>query len=547
MSGQLRVVLAQLNFTVGDIANNQRRIVDAIVHARDVARADLIVFPELAICGYPAEDLLLRDDFIAACAESLAAISAHCHGISVIVSYPQRQRRLLYNAAVLLQDGAVQQSYHKQCLPNYGVFDEQRYFAAGQTACVFNINGIAIGLLICEDLWHPQPIAATVAAGATLIISLHASPFDQAKPALRLHTIQQRARAHHVPIVYVHHVGGQDELVFDGGSMVIDKRGTLRHLSPHFSSHLATVDIDMAHDTIAGSVAPTPSDNALLYNALCCGTHDYVQKNGFHNVLLGLSGGLDSALTLAVAVDALGAAQVEAIMLPSRYTSAVSLEDAATLAATLGVKYRVLSIEPIFHVLLQSLDASLQQPLHSITTQNLQARCRMLLLMALSNQTGSLLLNTSNKSEVAVGYSTLYGDMSGAFAVLKDVYKTQVIALAHYRNGTSNVIPERTLTRPPSAELAEAQLDTDNLPTYAELDAILERYIEHDQSVDTIVAAGFAAHSVAQVIALVQRSEYKRHQAPPGVRVSRRAFGKDRRYPITSGFVHNSPKRVDGG
>ena len=538
MNRTLRVALAQLNLTVGNISNNQQLITEAIAHARDNLAAELVVFPELAISGYPPEDLLLRNDYLAQCHTAMMQIVNQCTGIAVLLGYPQQLDERCYNAAVLIQEQRIQASYAKQRLPNYGVFDEKRYFSAGDKHCVVEINGIAVGILICEDLWYPQPIEDAVSHGAEIIVSMHASPFHKHKAALRMQTIQQRAREQQTPIVYVHNVGGQDELIFDGGSMVLDKQGETCHLAPPFQSTIDCVNIDLTQGTVDGNIHPLIERYDLLYQALCAGTHDYVQKNGFEGVLIGLSGGIDSALALTIAVDALGADNVEAVMMPSRYTSDMSLEDAETLAKNLSVNYRVISIEASLQTLLDQLSDHLQQTPNEITQQNLQARCRAVLLMALSNQLGKLVLSTSNKSESAVGYSTLYGDMVGAFSILKDIYKTDVFALAKHRNLATEVIPERIISRAPSAELAEAQQDSDSLPPYDVLDPIIERYVERDESIATIVAAGFDNETVQWVVHMIKCNEYKRRQSPPGIRVTPRAFGKDRRYPITSGFEH---------
>lgn len=535
----LRLVLAQINPLVGDVDGNAARIIAAAERARDEFRADAVLFPELCLTGYPPEDLLLRPGLHVRVLRALEEVKRRVTGITLILGLPQQAAGGLFNAAVVLRDGQLLGRYHKQHLPNYSVFDEKRYFAAGGEPCVVAINGVTVGITICEDVWHPGPVAQAVAAGARLILNLNASPFHIDKGYEREEVVRARIEETGVPLAYVNQVGGQDELVFDGASFVMDARGEVVLRAPAWQEGLWLATFEVGEEVVRvlpAVVAPVQSLEASVYGALVCGVRDYIEKNGFRGVVLGLSGGIDSALTLAVAVDAIGAARVEAVMMPSRYTAAISLEDAAAEARILGVDYRVISIEPLFNAFLTSLREEFAGTAPDTTEENLQARCRGVLLMAISNKKRKIVLTTGNKSEMAVGYATLYGDMAGGFDVLKDVPKTLVFRLAQYRNSISPVIPQRVIDRPPSAELAPAQKDTDSLPPYEILDAILERYVERDQCLEEIVAAGYDESTVRRVIRLVDRNEYKRRQAAPGVRITRRAFGRDRRYPITSGF-----------
>lgn len=520
----VRIVLAQLNFLVGDIPGNTQKIINAITHARETLKAQAIVFPELALTGYPPEDLLFRDDFHSQVTQGLLAIAKHTQGLTVIVGHPYYIDHKIYNAAAIFQENTIAHHYYKQCLPNYGVFDEQRYFSPGKSPCVISIEGISIGIVICEDLWHEDPLAQAKKAGAKLIISLNASPFEIDKQAERQRILHLRTTETQLPILYVNHVGTQDDVIFDGGSMAIDPQGQITAQAPFFEEAFLTVNVPLVDTSLRSFVHPTKTE--LLYQALVMGVLDYVEKNRFPGVLLGLSGGIDSALTLAIAVDALGADKVEAVMMPSQHTSDLSLKLAENQVKELGVHYRVLPIESIY----QSFMETLSHP-KGLTAENLQSRCRGTLLMALSNQTGYLVLTTGNKSELAVGYCTLYGDTAGGFAVLKDVWKTQVFELARYRG-----LPLEIINRPPTAELSPNQKDEDSLPPYSILDQILRKYVERDESLADIVAAGFSQEQVEHVIKLVNRSEYKRRQYPPGVKVSSRAFMRERRYPITSGY-----------
>ena len=536
MSQSLVIALAQQNFLVGDIAGNAQRIADLSRQAHHQG-AELIVFSELALTGYPPEDLLLRPSLQQRVEQGLALIAEASQDIAIAVGFPWREKGQLYNCAGVWHRGECLGRYAKQCLPNYQVFDERRYFTAGDTPCVIDWQGHKLALTICEDIWHEQPAAQAAAAGAELILNLNASPFHQGKHSERVNLLAGHARRHNLSLLYVNQVGGQDELVFDGASFAVSASGERVVQMPAYEECVALVRWqDRSLSAISESVTAHEDTLGSLYQALVCGVRDYVEKNRFPGVLLGLSGGIDSALTLAIAVDALGPERVKAIMMPFAYTSDMSKEDAAQQAQVMGVEYRSISIEPMYSAFMQQLAGEFAGLSADTTEQNLQARCRGVLLMALSNKTGAMVLTTSNKSESAVGYSTLYGDMAGGYCALKDVYKMQVFALAQYRNRISPVIPARVLERPPSAELAPDQKDEDNLPPYAVLDAILERYIEQDKSAEAIIAEGFAREDVLRVLRLVDINEYKRRQAPIGVRVSQRGFGRDRRYPVVNGW-----------
>ncbi len=535
----LRIAMAQLNMLVGDIEGNAARVIAAAEQARDELKADLVVFPELTLTGYPPEDLLLRPRLLTRTLAALESINQKVRGIEIILGHPHAATGGLFNAASLLRDGKVVATYHKQHLPNYSVFDEKRYFAPGSEACVVAIKGVPVGLTICEDIWQPGSVAQACVAGARLIVNINASPFHINKGNEREETVRARIAEGGVPVLYVNLLGGQDELVFDGGSFVMDSQGKVTQQAPAFAEGLFLSEFQIDGDSVTpltGEMVAPLSVEASVYQALVLGVRDYVRKNGFKGAILGLSGGVDSALTLAIAVDALGADQVEAVMMPSRYTADMSLDDAREEAEILGVDYRVIPIEPAFNVFLESLKEEFAGREVDTTEENIQARCRGILLMAISNKKGKMVLTTGNKSEMAVGYATLYGDMAGGFDALKDVPKTLVFRLSRYRNTISPVIPERVITRPPSAELAADQQDSDSLPDYEVLDAILEMYVERDLCREEIVAAGYDEATVRRVIRLVDLNEYKRRQAAPGVRITRRAFGRDRRYPITSGF-----------
>lgn len=531
----LKIALAQINFLVGNIAANLDHIVAAANHARDELHADMVVFPELTLTGYPAEDLLLRDDFIAHANNAIYQLADRVADIALVVGYPEYDGENLYNSAVVLHQGVQLANYRKQALPNYGVFDEQRYFKAGQQPCVFEFNGCFLGLTICEDVWTDGIIAATQQAGAEILLTLNASPFNAGKIHQREAIVCQQAKAANLPLVYVNQVGGQDELIFDGASFVVDATGAIAFRAAEFAEQISVVEF-IGNQPVASHCAPLYQAISSEYQALVLGIKDYVRKNGFQGALLGLSGGIDSALVLALAVDALGADQVEAVLMPSRYTQDMSNEDAVLEAEALGVHYHCIPIEPAVNAFTGMLADIFAGTKKDTTEENLQARCRGVILMALSNKQGKLLLTTGNKSEMSVGYATLYGDMAGGFAPLKDVPKLLVYQLAQYRNSLAPVIPERVITRPPSAELAPDQVDADSLPPYEVLDPILERYVEQDQAAADIIAAGFKPEDVARAITLVDRNEYKRRQSPPGIRITERAFGRDRRYPITSGY-----------
>lgn len=540
MPNPLNIIIAQLNFLVGDISGNTRKIIENTQKARDIFNADLIVFPELALSGYPAEDLLLRKDFHAEIKLALETLKKSIKGIDVLFGYPELIGGTLYNAAAVIRSGEIIGNYHKQHLPNYGVFDEKRYFRPGIDPCVVNVKGLPIGLTICEDIWFPEPIQQSIRAGAKIIVSINASPFDVHKIHVREKVLKQRVEESNTAIIYVHSVGGQDEVVFDGHSMIITEQRKIFHVGPVFKEQLIPIHLELTGDKPhirSGDTYENVSPEEKAYGALVTATRDYIHKNKFSGALIGLSGGIDSALTLAIAVDAIGGDKVHAVMMPTRFTTKMSLEDAKQTAANLKVHYSEMPIDPLFDLFLKTLAPVFSGTKPDVTEENVQARIRATLLMALSNKFGKILLSTGNKSEMAVGYATLYGDMAGGFAVLKDVYKTFVYELANYRNRLNPVIPQRTIDRPPSAELAEGQLDQDTLPPYVLLDKILEAYVEHDQSVDEMIDAGFDKDVVKKVIRLVDKNEYKRRQAPPGAKISTRAFGRDRRYPITNGFI----------
>ncbi len=530
----MRIALIQSNVVVGDISGNVRRLADAMVTAQQRG-ATLAVCSEQALCAYPAEDLVLRDDFQRAIARARDELARACPGLTMVVGHPWREGDAVYNVASVLRDGQVLAMYRKQRLPNYLVFDEKRYFTPGQESCVIEIDGVRVGLLICEDLWHAEPIAAAKAAGAELIVSPNGSPWHRRQAQERSDVLAARTRESGLPIVYVNQVGGQDELVFDGRSQAWNADGRVLLCAP-FAEDVRLVEFRNARLHAVDAPAADVGGMAEIYQALVLGVRDYVQKNRFPGVLLGLSGGIDSALTLCVACDALGADKVHAVMMPYHYTADISVEDARRQADVLGAKFDIISIAPMVEAFLQTLAPQFAGTAIDLTEQNLQSRCRGTLLMALSNKFGALVLTTGNKSEVGVGYATLYGDMAGGFDVLKDVPKTVVFELARWVNREREIIPDRVITRPPSAELAPDQKDEDNLPPYPVLDAILERYVEQDQGYHQIVAAGFDGETVARVLAMVDRNEYKRRQGAPGPRISKRAFGRDRRYPITSAF-----------
>lgn len=540
MKQSLRIALAQLDLLVGDVHGNATRVVNTARQARADLQADLVLFPELSLSGYPPEDLLFHRGFRRQIETGLAKVREEVQDVSVMVGFPEYAGTVIYNSAALISGGVVAAIHRKAELPNYKVFDEKRYFQAGAQPSVADVQGFRCGLLVCEDIWEPEAAQLARSAGAELLIVINASPYEIHKQREREAVARARVLDVGLPMAYVNLVGGQDELIFDGNSFVMSAEGTVVMRAPAFREGTYVVDFVRESN---GKVVPAPghidpelSDEASVYGALVVGVRDYVNKHGFPGVVMGLSGGVDSALTLAIAVDALGAERVHAVMMPSRYTSAMSLDDAQEQVRLLGVKYSVLSIESMFEATLSTLKAEFAGRPPDATEENIQSRCRMLLLMGISNKTGKMLLTTGNKSEMAVGYATLYGDMAGGFAPIKDCSKMLVYRLAAYRNGGGRVIPQRVIDRPPSAELQHDQKDSDSLPAYEVLDAILEAFIEEDLSVDEIVARGFDRPTVGRVLDLVKRNEYKRRQAPPGVRVSRRAFGRDWRYPITNGY-----------
>jgi NAD+ synthase (glutamine-hydrolysing) len=536
---RLTIALAQLDLLVGDVRGNLERVIVEARRAHAELQADLVAFPELTLCGYPPEDLLFHRGLRRQIEEALQELTEAVPEVGVLVGYPEYDQGRIYNAARLIRGGRVLGQHRKACLPNYKVFDEKRYFTAGTDATVVDFDGYRLGLLICEDAWEPQPAAAARALGAELLLIINASPYEIHKQREREQVIAERVQETHLPALYVNLFGGQDELVFDGNSFVMDAQGRLALRAPALEEGLYAASFarrDGVVMPLAGEVAPEMSDDQSIYRALVIGVRDYVNKHGFTGAVVGLSGGIDSALTLAIAVDALGPERVHAVMMPSRYTSSMSREDASAQARALAVSLSVISIEEMFETTLHALEQEFAGRAADATEENIQARCRGLLLMAISNKTGRMLLTTGNKSEMAVGYATLYGDMAGGFAPIKDCSKQRVYTLARYRNTLSSVIPERVLTRAPTAELRPDQKDTDSLPPYDVLDPILEAFIEEDLSVEEICERGFDRAVVARVLDMVKRAEYKRRQAPPGVRVSARAFGRDWRYPITNGY-----------
>jgi len=532
-------VVAQLNLLVGATRKNLNKIQTMALRARDELGADLVVFPEMSLIGYPPEDLLLRPELYLEIEACLLELAQFLPDIYLLVGYPERVGENYYNAAGLLFGGKVIAKYHKQNLPNYGVFDEKRYFTAGTKAVVTEVKGHKLALAICEDLWTKDLVDRVKKDGAELVISLNASPFDVDKFWTRREVIASRAKEASLPIIYANCIGGQDELIFDGGSFAVNVNGQVVKQAKFFQEELLPVDF-VRHNLVKpneskSSVKPLLKEESV-YKALVLGVRDYIEKNHFSGAIIGLSGGIDSALTLAIAVDAIGQDRVVAVFMPSRYSSVMSAEDAKKTAKNFGVEYHEISIEPTFQAHLQTLQPIFKNNTPGIMEENLQARCRGTLLMALSNKKHYMVLSTGNKSEIAVGYSTLYGDMVGGFCVLKDVYKTLVYELVKYRNNLFKkpLIPARVIDRPPSAELAFDQKDTDSLPPYPVLDAILERYVERDQSASQIISAGFESDVVYKIIAMINRNEYKRRQGPIGPRITSRSFGRDRRYPITA-------------
>lgn len=537
----MRIAVAQNNYIVGDIRHNLELIKKSLEQAEN-ENAEVLVLSELALCSYPPEDLLLRSDLYDLIDKGLQELCELKSPVALVVGHPEKgtgaDSDKIYNSASFIHGGKVVTTYRKQLLPNYSVFDEKRYFTPGNQDCVIPFNGVNIGIVICEDLWFPEPTASCKATGADIILSPNASPYYFGKGHRREEEVGARAKENQIPVLYVNQIGGQDELLFDGASIVYDANGEAIFTANEFEEDFAVFDFDKNTNQISTDRRDSVQlhDEAEIWQALVLGTRDYIHKNGMKGALLGLSGGIDSAVTLAVAVDALGAENVNAVMMPFKYTASMSVEDAKAEAEALGIEFDIISIEPMYEAFMGQLEEKFKGTEPNVTEQNIQARSRGTLLMALSNKFGRIVLTTGNKSEVAVGYCTLYGDMCGGFNPLKDVPKTMVYKLAEYRNTISQVIPERVITRAPSAELAPDQKDEDNLPPYEILDPILHAYVEEDKSIAEIVALGFDEAVVRRVIWLVDINEHKRRQAAPGVRISSRAFGRDRRYPITSGY-----------
>ncbi|MDO4896965.1 MAG: NAD+ synthase [Moraxella sp.] len=537
--GTLRIALMQTNFWVGDIAGNVRKM-RALTQDAKVRGADIVIFPELSLIGSPPEDLLLRPTLAERIKEGLADL-AQIHDIVIILGYPHVDTHGTFNSVAILQNGTQKGFYHKQCLANYGVSDERRYFKEGRNHVLFDLKGTTIGLLIGEDLWQDTPIKALKEQGAELIISLHASPFEIGKQNVRRNLLAHQAQKYTLPIVYINTAGAQDDIVFDGGSLIVQKDGTIAHEGSRFVNQLIMADFEVATGQFdQQQKAPLDlSEESEMYQALVVGLRDYVNRSGFKGVILGLSGGIDSALSLCIAVDALGADKVYAVMMPYEYTSAMSLEDAAAQAGRLNISYTICPIHDAVSGLSSALAPLLAGSTPDTTEENLQARSRGMILMALSNKFGHMVISTGNKSENAVGYSTLYGDMVGGFNVLKDVYKTDVYRLAHYRNRLEDtpVIPERVINRPPSAELKPDQTDQDSLPDYAVLDAILRLYIDEDVGYKGICAKGFDPVLVEKVLSMTDKAEHKRRQGAIGTKITQKSFGRDRRYPLVNGWA----------
>ncbi|MFH1073734.1 MAG: NAD+ synthase [Candidatus Firestonebacteria bacterium] len=536
----MRIALCQINTTVGDFSGNTAKIIEYIKKAKAL-KADICVFPELAVPGYPPEDLLLKQKFIKDNQEALKEITAHVRGITSVVGFVDKNGKDLYNAAALLSEGRVAGVYHKNYLPNYGVFDEKRYFKSGDKPFMAEIAGVKVGLNICEDLWiEDGPVKTDAVSGAEVIITINASPYHAGKVTEREKLIQKQAKDNSVYIVYTNMIGGQDELVFDGYSLVVDKTGKIITRAGGFREDLLIVDLSLG---VKKELPPVSKQKSAIlslaeevYTALVLGTKDYVSKNGFKKVVIGLSGGIDSAIVAAIAVDALGRENVTGVFMPTRYSSRESLEDAKGLAKALEINFKIISVENIFNNYLELLKPHFSGVKADITEENLQARIRGNIMMALSNKFGWLVLTTGNKSEMSTGYATLYGDMAGGFAVIKDVPKMLVYEISKYRNSISRVIPPNVFTKAPTAELRDNQKDSDSLPEYEELDPILKLYVEEDLDTKQIIAKGKKKETVERVARLVDLSEYKRRQSPPGVKITPKAFGRDRRMPITNKY-----------
>lgn len=536
----MRIGIAQINTRVGAVESNTLLIIEYLAHARK-QHLDLIVFPELTLTGYPPEDLLYRPALFKKIELALETILHESKNIKLILGYPRKSDNKLYNSCAYICNGKLIALYDKHELPNYGVFDEKRYFTAGIKPCLIDLDGTPAALTICEDIWSPHPARLAADAGAKLIININASPFHENKASERAEILKARYRETTLPVIYVNLVGGQDELVFDGGSIVMDSNGEIIFRAPDFEDGLYAIDLHTnkpghLHFDVPQSALAKVVPEETIYRALVLAVRDYVRKNEFNGVVIGLSGGIDSALVTCIAVDAMGKENVEVLLMPSRYTADISLEDAQQLATNLGISHYTVSIEQPFTAFMNVLDPLFHQLPADITEENIQARCRGILLMAVSNKSGKLVLTTGNKSEMSVGYATLYGDMAGGYAPLKDVSKLLVYRICRWRNTRSKIIPERIIERPPTAELRENQKDADSLPSYEILDPILERYIEQDQSPQQIIEAGYKREDVVRVTQLVDQSEYKRRQAAPGVKISSRSFGRERRYPISSGY-----------
>lgn len=527
----MKIAIAQFNATVGDLTGNADKLISLTKQAK-ADGANLVITPELGLCGYPPEDLLFRQDFIIASQKTLNRIAESVTDISLLIGHPHYVNGKLYNAASLIQHSKITATYHKQVLPNYSVFDEGRYFEADNQPLIFELEGTRYGVMICADGWEAEPAQKAKEAGADFLLSLNASPYHMDKLETRYEVFIDRVKETGLPLIYANLVGGQDELVFDGASFALDAQGKITHQLPSFVEALDYVDV-VNKQPIATSIIPALSVEAMVYNALKLGLTDYVNKNGFPSIVLGLSGGIDSALTLAIAVDALGADRIKVLMMSSQYTASMSVDDAVEMAELVNVDYSLIPIKSLFEQFKEALSEEFKVETEDTTEENLQARIRGMLLMALSNKFGSIVLTTGNKSETAVGYSTLYGDMAGGFSLLKDIPKTLVYKLANYRNSISTAIPERIIKRPPSAELRDDQTDQDSLPPYEILDAIMQAYVEDDLSLNDIIKLGYSEADIKRVTTLIDRNEYKRRQAPIGVRITQHGFGKDRRYPIT--------------